>query len=36
MVNGELRVVDGRLVDESLGELIPRHNAISQRLASGR
>jgi len=35
MVNGEIRVRDGRLVDESLYELIPRHNEISQRLIAG-
>ena len=32
MVNGELRVRDGCLVDESLYELVPRHNALSRRL----
>ena len=32
MVNGELRVKDGRLVDESLYKLIPKHNALSRRL----
>lgn len=36
MVNGEFRVRDGRLVDESLYGLIPRHNAISRRLVEGR
>ncbi|MEA1871257.1 MAG: 8-oxoguanine deaminase [Candidatus Bipolaricaulota bacterium] len=35
MVNGEVRVRDGRLVDESLYKLIPLHNAISRRLISG-
>jgi cytosine/adenosine deaminase-related metal-dependent hydrolase len=32
MVNGEIRVLEGRLVDESLYGLIPRHNEISLRL----
>ena len=32
MVNGEFRVRDGRLVDESIYRLIPRHNEISLRL----
>lgn len=32
MVNGEIRVLEGRLVDESLYRLIPRHNEISLRL----
>ncbi|MDD5219784.1 MAG: 8-oxoguanine deaminase [Candidatus Bipolaricaulis sp.] len=32
MVNGVWRVRDGRLVDESLYDLIPVHNAISARL----
>ena len=32
MVNGEWRVRDGRLVDESLYDLVPRHNEISLRL----
>jgi len=36
MVNGKLRVRDGRLVDESLYRLIPLHNAISRRLIAGR
>jgi 8-oxoguanine deaminase len=36
MVNGEVRVRDGRLVDESLYDLIPQHNAISRRLIAGR
>jgi 8-oxoguanine deaminase len=36
MVNGEIRVHGGRLVDESLYELVPRHNAISQRLLAAR
>ena len=35
MVNGELRVRDGRLIDESLYRLIPLHNAISRRLIAG-
>jgi len=35
MVNGALRVENGRLVDESLYELIPVHNALSQRLIAG-
>ncbi len=35
-VNGEFRVREGRLVDESLYDLIARHNAISQRLIEGR
>ncbi|HDL86229.1 MAG TPA: 8-oxoguanine deaminase [Candidatus Acetothermia bacterium] len=35
MVNGEVRVRDGRLVDESLYRLIGRHNEISRRLISG-
>jgi 8-oxoguanine deaminase len=32
MVNGEMRVLEGRLVDESLYRLVPRHNEISLRL----
>jgi 8-oxoguanine deaminase len=32
MVNGAWRVRDGRLVDESLYDLIPKHNEISRRL----
>lgn len=32
MVDGEFRVRDGRLVDDSLYDLIPKHNAISRRL----
>ena len=36
MVNGETRVRDGRLVDESLYDLIPRHNEISLKLINGR
>jgi len=32
MVNGEVRVRDGRLVDESIYDLIPIHNRISRRL----
>lgn len=32
MVNGEIRVREGRLVDESLYRLIPRHNEISLKL----
>jgi 8-oxoguanine deaminase len=32
MVNGEWRVRDGRLVDESLYDLVPLHNEISLRL----
>ena len=35
MVNGEIRVRDGRLVDESLYRLIPLHNEISLRLING-
>jgi cytosine/adenosine deaminase-related metal-dependent hydrolase len=35
MVNGVLRVEDGRLLDESLVDLIPVHNAISKRLVNG-
>jgi len=35
MVNGEMRVRNGRLVDESLYEFIPRHNEISCRLIEG-
>jgi len=34
MVNGVWRVRGGRLVDESIYELIPRHNEISRRLTS--
>ncbi len=34
MVNGEVRVRDGHLVDESLYRLIPRHNKISLDLIS--
>jgi 8-oxoguanine deaminase len=34
MVDGEFRVRGGRLVDESLYELLPRHNEISNRLTS--
>ena len=36
MVNGEIRVSDGRLVDESLCRLIPRHNEISLDLINRR
>ncbi len=36
MVNGEIRVREGRLVDESLYRLIPRHNEISLKLINGR
>jgi cytosine/adenosine deaminase-related metal-dependent hydrolase len=36
MVNGELRVRGGRLVDESLYDLISLHNAISLKLIEGR
>ncbi len=36
MVNGEFVVREGRLVDESLYELIARHNAISRRLIDKR
>jgi cytosine/adenosine deaminase-related metal-dependent hydrolase len=36
MVNGELRVRDGHLIDESLYRLIPLHNAISRRLIARR
>ena len=36
MVNGEFVVREGRLVDESLYELIARHNAISRRLIEKR
>ena len=32
MVNGEWRVQEGRLVDESIYDLIPEHNRISKRL----
>ncbi len=32
MVNGEIRVRDGRLADESIYRLIPRHNEISLHL----
>lgn len=32
MVNGEMRVRDGRLNDESLYELVPKHNTLSRRL----
>ena len=32
MVNGRMRVRDGRLVDEALYGLVPRHNDISRRL----
>ena len=35
IVNGEIRVRDGRLVDESLYALVPRHNAIARRLVTG-
>jgi len=34
LVNGEWRVRDGRLVNESVYDLIPRHNAISRRLTA--
>jgi cytosine/adenosine deaminase-related metal-dependent hydrolase len=36
VVNGEFRVRKGRLVDESLYDLIDRHNAISSRLIEGQ
>jgi len=36
MVNGQIRVREGRLVDESLYDLIPRHNEISLKLINGR
>ncbi len=36
MVNGEIRVRNGRLVDESLYALIRSHNTISRRLIEGR
>ena len=36
MVNGEFVVREGRLVDESLYELIAHHNAISRRLIDKR
>ena len=36
MVNGQLCVRDGRLVDESLYDFIPRQNAVSKRLVLGR
>jgi len=36
MVDGVMRVRSGRLVDESLYDLIPRHNAISRRLLAAR
>ena len=32
VVDGEIRVRDGHLVDESIEKLIPRHNEISRRL----
>ena len=32
MVNGEWRVQEGRLIDESIYDLIPEHNRISKRL----
>ena len=32
MVNGEWRVRDGRLVDESIMELVPVHNRLSAQL----
>jgi cytosine/adenosine deaminase-related metal-dependent hydrolase len=35
MVNGEWRVRDGRLADESILELIPEHNRISKELTRG-
>ncbi|MCK4600725.1 amidohydrolase family protein, partial [Candidatus Bipolaricaulota bacterium] len=35
MVNGEMHVRNGRLLDESLYEFIPRHNEISCRLIEG-
>ena len=36
MVNGTWRVRGGRLVDETLYDLIPRHNEISRRLIGGQ
>ncbi|MFC2095182.1 8-oxoguanine deaminase [Candidatus Bipolaricaulota bacterium] len=36
MVNGEWRVRDGRLVDESIYDLIPEHNRISKRLTGAQ
>jgi len=36
MVNGTWRVQDGRLVDDSVADLVPRHNAISRRLIEQR
>ncbi|MDD5452838.1 MAG: 8-oxoguanine deaminase [Candidatus Bipolaricaulis sp.] len=36
MVDGEVRVRGGRLVDERLLEFIPRQRALSQRLVGGR
>ncbi len=36
MVNGEWRVQAGRLVDESIYDLIPEHNRISKRLTGTR
>ena len=35
MVNGAWRVRDGRLVDESLYDLVPKHNEISRKLTAG-
>ena len=32
MVNGEWRVQEGRLIDESIYDLIPEHNRLSKRL----
>ncbi len=36
MVDGVLRVSDGRLVDETLYDLVPQQNRISRRLVEGR
>ncbi|MFC2077297.1 8-oxoguanine deaminase [Candidatus Bipolaricaulota bacterium] len=36
MVNGEWRVRDGRLVNESIYELVPKHNEISRRLTESQ
>ncbi len=35
MVNGEIKVQGGRLVNEELYELIPRHNELSKKLVDG-
>ena len=36
LVNGEWRVRDGRLVDESILDLIPVHNSLSKELTGAR